>query len=198
MSDGLEGLPGLRYWRTRRNKTQTELAAESGVSQITISELETTGRKARAQTVKKLADALDVDPMDLQEAPQRRVVLPPLPKATEDLARNLGLTPDHLAGVGSRARSPEAMRLDIAGLWEAVYLRLLRLEQEPEASDANALNELVERTVTLWHAICALPHEEREALDAAYDELYTRVKELHLQEVARRMKLLEAAKPVAA
>ncbi len=52
--------------RLRRSKglTQQELAKQSGVSQYTITEVETGRREPRPSTLRKLAEALDVEVAD--------------------------------------------------------------------------------------------------------------------------------------
>lgn len=54
----------LKEWRENRALTQEQLATESGVSRGTIARIER-GEEAFPTTVKKLADALHVDPMEL-------------------------------------------------------------------------------------------------------------------------------------
>jgi len=54
------GLPGLRLAREAKLLTQQELADASGVSRLTITELETAARNARPATIRRLAAALDV------------------------------------------------------------------------------------------------------------------------------------------
>lgn len=58
-------VPRLKEWRTKRALSQEELAAKSGVSRATIIALEG-GRDAWPKTVRKLAQALRVDPSELQ------------------------------------------------------------------------------------------------------------------------------------
>jgi len=60
-------LPNLRAVREAALYSQAELAALSGVAQPTISHLET-GRAAQFVTVKRLAEALRVDPRELMDA----------------------------------------------------------------------------------------------------------------------------------
>jgi transcriptional regulator with XRE-family HTH domain len=58
-------LEALRHIRTMRGMNQVDLANASGVAQNTISEIELGKRKARPATLKKLADALEVEIVDL-------------------------------------------------------------------------------------------------------------------------------------
>lgn len=55
----------LRQWRLRQIMTQEELAQKSGVTEATISRLESGNQDARISTVKKLAAALGIDPKEL-------------------------------------------------------------------------------------------------------------------------------------
>lgn len=54
----------LREWREKRAMTQDELAKASGVSRGTIIRLEA-GEQAHPPTVRKLAEALKIDPAEL-------------------------------------------------------------------------------------------------------------------------------------
>jgi transcriptional regulator with XRE-family HTH domain len=59
------GLPGLRPAREAKLLTQQELATASGVSRLTITELETGARNARPTTIRRLAAALEVTGQEL-------------------------------------------------------------------------------------------------------------------------------------
>ena len=61
-------LPGLRAARLAKLLTQQELADLAGVSLNTINRLEREGTPAELRTVKKLADALEVQPAALLSA----------------------------------------------------------------------------------------------------------------------------------
>lgn len=54
----------LRHLRRQKGLTQQDLAELSGVSQYTITEVETGRREARPSTLRKLAEALDVEVAD--------------------------------------------------------------------------------------------------------------------------------------
>lgn len=58
-------LPGLRAIRLRQLVTQAELAQRAGLERVTISRLETGTTGARISTVRRLAEALEVDPAEL-------------------------------------------------------------------------------------------------------------------------------------
>lgn len=59
----------LREWRERRALTQNQLAEKAGVSRATVVRLEK-GYSAVPPTLRKLADALGVDPAELIEISQ--------------------------------------------------------------------------------------------------------------------------------
>jgi transcriptional regulator with XRE-family HTH domain len=58
---------GLRRARRDRALSQQDLSAATGVAQATLSDLERGKRGARASTVRKLAEALGVEPRELME-----------------------------------------------------------------------------------------------------------------------------------
>jgi predicted transcriptional regulator len=60
-------LPQLRRIRESKFLTQQDLAARSGVSRIAIARLERGTVSARFSTLRKLAEALDVQPKELVE-----------------------------------------------------------------------------------------------------------------------------------
>jgi transcriptional regulator with XRE-family HTH domain len=51
--------------RQRKLLTQAELAQQSGVTEVTINRLENGQHQARYSTIKRLAEALGVDPQEL-------------------------------------------------------------------------------------------------------------------------------------
>jgi transcriptional regulator with XRE-family HTH domain len=55
-------VPGLKAARERALLTQVELATRAETSALTISRLETGRQAARFATIRKLAQALDVEP----------------------------------------------------------------------------------------------------------------------------------------
>ena len=57
-------VPRLKRWRERRTLTMEELARRAGVGRATIYRIEH-GADAQLSTVRKLATALDVDPVEL-------------------------------------------------------------------------------------------------------------------------------------
>jgi len=62
---GVPTLPRLRGQRERQALTQLELAVKAGLTPTTISHLETGRTEARLPTVRKLAKALGLKPVDL-------------------------------------------------------------------------------------------------------------------------------------
>ena len=55
----------LKHWRERRLMTQADLAAKSGLSEMTINRIETGRAEPRLHTIRKVAEALDVDASEL-------------------------------------------------------------------------------------------------------------------------------------
>jgi transcriptional regulator with XRE-family HTH domain len=70
-------LEAVRRLRTMRGMNQVDLAKASGVAQNTISEIELGKREARPATLKKLADALGVEIVDLFDVARPLVQAPP-------------------------------------------------------------------------------------------------------------------------
>ena len=60
----------LREWRLRKVMTQEELSQLSGVTEATISRLESGQHEARISTVRKLAAALGIEPQALIAGPE--------------------------------------------------------------------------------------------------------------------------------
>jgi transcriptional regulator with XRE-family HTH domain len=58
-------LPGLAAHRRRRGLTQRQLGELAGVAHTTVQKLESLRRGAYPQTMRKLAIALGVEPIDL-------------------------------------------------------------------------------------------------------------------------------------
>jgi transcriptional regulator with XRE-family HTH domain len=65
--DRFIGVDGGRLRRLRRELalSQQDLHKATGVAQATLSDLELGRRQARASTLRKLAEALDVEPREL-------------------------------------------------------------------------------------------------------------------------------------
>lgn len=55
----------LKRWRLARTMTVRELAQKSGVNHSAISEIERGKRTPHPSTIRKLAEALDVEPLEL-------------------------------------------------------------------------------------------------------------------------------------
>ncbi len=75
-------MEALRRIRTMRGMNQVDLAKVSGVAQNTISEIELGKREARPGTLKKIADALNVEISDLVGADIPKAQAPPSPQLT--------------------------------------------------------------------------------------------------------------------
>ena len=63
-------LPRLREWRRARLLTQQELSTKAGVGRDTINAIERGHQGARGDTIRKLAEALGVDPAELLAPPE--------------------------------------------------------------------------------------------------------------------------------
>jgi transcriptional regulator with XRE-family HTH domain len=73
--------PRLREWRARAALSQEELHDLSGVSRATIADLEAGKRGAQPRTIRKLAEALDVEPDHLYGGPEHPLgQAPPSPE----------------------------------------------------------------------------------------------------------------------
>ena len=70
-TEGATGLPGLRAVRRAKLLTQEQLAQEAGLNRVTIWQLETGIRNPQLSTIRRLAEALGVQPEQLMEAPPR-------------------------------------------------------------------------------------------------------------------------------
>jgi transcriptional regulator with XRE-family HTH domain len=57
----------LRWLRRERALSQRELSRMTGIAFDTISRLETGKQQAQPRTIRKLADALDVEPRELMK-----------------------------------------------------------------------------------------------------------------------------------
>ena len=55
----------LKRWRMRRAMTQIQLAERCGLSPATIVRIERNQREPQPSTIRKLADALNIDPSEL-------------------------------------------------------------------------------------------------------------------------------------
>jgi DNA-binding XRE family transcriptional regulator len=58
----LEGYSMVRAWRTHLKINQAELAKKAGMTQAALSQIEKSGAKPRAGTLKKLAEAMSLTP----------------------------------------------------------------------------------------------------------------------------------------
>jgi predicted transcriptional regulator len=64
----LPKLPRLKSVRLAKMLSQEELAQKAGLTRVAITRLETGAVDARFRTVRKLAEALGVEPSELTEA----------------------------------------------------------------------------------------------------------------------------------
>jgi len=58
----------LKIWREYRGLTQTDLAAQAGLSQAQIAQMESGKREGKVLVLRKLADVLKIDLDDLVPA----------------------------------------------------------------------------------------------------------------------------------
>jgi DNA-binding XRE family transcriptional regulator len=61
-------VPSLLYWRLQRGYAQPELARRAGTTRVTVGRLEN-GGETRPTMVRKLAEALGLEPGDLMRQP---------------------------------------------------------------------------------------------------------------------------------
>lgn len=103
----------LKRIRTMRGLNQVDLAKASGVSQNTISEIETGRREARPATLRKLANALDIEIADFFEEADRPKA--PAPPSSEPTLFNGVLDEERRANEIDRWLAYATLR---AGAWE--------------------------------------------------------------------------------
>lgn len=61
----IDGEAPLKVWRTHRGLTQTALAEASGVNRVQICDIETGRKSGSIETLRKLADVLDISLDDI-------------------------------------------------------------------------------------------------------------------------------------
>jgi transcriptional regulator with XRE-family HTH domain len=110
--------------RRRKGWSQKDLADESGVGQDTISGIESGRHEPRPSTLRKLADALDVEVADFFREPA--VPLDEAPETGQDVAEQAGFLEGIAAAVDSAA--------------DRLQTRL----EETSRTDGNALTALLE------------------------------------------------------
>jgi transcriptional regulator with XRE-family HTH domain len=74
--------PRLREWRERAALSQGELAERSGTSRATIADLEAGNRRGQPKTVRRLSEALGIEPEDLYGREYPKEEAPPSPQLT--------------------------------------------------------------------------------------------------------------------
>jgi transcriptional regulator with XRE-family HTH domain len=111
----------LKRLRLRKNLTQEDLAAMTDLTQRTISMIETGRQRPRAKTLRKLAEALDVEPRNLD--PELAAAYEP--RARKRMPDKVAKGPLRLVQILARKYSrwpAERHELESAGqdgLWEA-------------------------------------------------------------------------------
>ena len=124
--------------RTMRGMNQVDLAKASGVAQNTISEIELGKREARPATLKKLADALGVEIVDLFEEAHPLAQAPPEPQAQERREPEVHTGKAKLKGEGTLHAEPFLL-IGREGL-----ARLLGRTERGEISAEEAMGEVLE------------------------------------------------------
>jgi len=135
-------IPRLREWREARALTQVELAERAGVSSRSVAGYEA-GTGARPPTVRKLAEALDVEVMDLmgEAARPKAQATPPEPEYA-DLLKEKGFPSSQIAAwLAQNEQDEEFIRRELekmspkdfreALLRTSPYLRKYYRENEP-------------------------------------------------------------------
>jgi transcriptional regulator with XRE-family HTH domain len=142
-------LPRLREVRELRGWSQGALAEKAGVSRDSISNYETGQREAYPSTAKKLADALDVTTVELEEPIDWRVrVLELQANHLEQLIDVAELARKTLER-GEAQHTARALDLLLEGLHEEVKdvheaVRIERGEKKTEKSVGDRLNDLLQ------------------------------------------------------
>jgi transcriptional regulator with XRE-family HTH domain len=146
--------------RRRKGWSQKDLAEESGVGQDTISGIESGRHEPRPSTLRKLADALDVEVADFFREPA--VPLADAPKAGPPSAKDLALdaarrqvTADRQTH--ARLRSSEGqVELSTVGFQNEAFRALL---EYPHGDVAEALNDVSKRLAEVEQDYARLEEE---------------------------------------
>ena len=148
--------PRLREWRDRAALSQEELHNRSGVSRATIADLEAGNRGAQPRTIRKLAEALHVEPDDLYGGPEHPLVeAPPSSQPTLngelEEERRLRYLRAWRAFVHNLARSweqqPPNTEAEITPLFEAMTAVVEQGVFEPSEASASEGHELMLLTI---------------------------------------------------
>ena len=107
----------LREWREAQGQTQAMLAERSGVSEHTISRIES-GASLHPSTARKLSSTLGITVVDLMRNPPALVGAFPKAKAPRrGGAPEIDLEQLHRAGIPSGRRDVETVNAALADLW---------------------------------------------------------------------------------
>jgi transcriptional regulator with XRE-family HTH domain len=144
-------LARTKEWRESRGFTQRELAAEAGISEVTVARLET-GHSGTPSTARKIAQALVVSVADLLERPP--VPLVKASQAREPEAKGSAVPP--LPKLSLAALSPEELETQLFGapVGEGeVFVPVLTVEEAHRLvrdvrSERDALEDWVEAYAT--------------------------------------------------
>jgi transcriptional regulator with XRE-family HTH domain len=124
-------LEAVRRIRTMRGMNQVDLAKASGVAQNTISEIELGKREARPATLKKLADALGVEIVDLFEVASPLVQAPPDTQDYGAVLEEMGFPREQIASWRAQEESAnEAIARELENM-SAKDLLELRMSSNP-------------------------------------------------------------------
>lgn len=129
----------VRYWRERNALSQAQLAQKAGITEATVNLVETGKVAPRPSTVKKLADALGVEPVVLTSNSFEELETPPpkaaaLPVPEEEIDALVGRWKRR-----ARRRASEALQaviLESVEDAEALGLTGLPLERVEEIANA--------------------------------------------------------------
>jgi len=138
-------LEELRRLRKLKGLSQQDLAAKSGVSQYTITEIET-GRRSdpRPSTLRKLAKALGVEVADFFREPEApKEDAPPHPEPSEELR---GSALSGVATGSSSARGKLTVEVPLTLLWRTeAALETLESVGELEPDERQQVREVRDR-----------------------------------------------------
>ncbi|MBU0518537.1 helix-turn-helix domain-containing protein [bacterium] len=126
----------LKYWRTKRGYSQTKLAELSDTSALTISQLESSKRKARGKTLGKILDGLKVTRNEffaMREATEGGTI-PPESSSTA-----------LMDAAGAEMPSREATHLRLSNLDLELLNRILNLDFDNKLETLRFLQSIRER-----------------------------------------------------
>jgi len=171
--------------RRRKGWSQKDLAEESGVGQDTISGIESGRHEPRPSTLRKLADALDVEVADFFREPAV-----PLAEAPEGHAVvGVGATPEEAAeNLEQQLYAPAKIAQDWHQLAQLFSDELEKVEKsDSSASSLETLIDMLEYVALGMEALAAM---EKRELRADYDDEDTVRSKAVLRPVIDRLSVL--------